>query len=106
MEGSQILVETLNGDLAAFAELSRWEHSTLQEYAAQAGELILGPAAVRRVLLALQRGDDSPSLIQEWASLMRRGYLSDGYIASNGSRAPKGPIRGIGINYDSAAEEK
>ena len=97
MAGDNPLTGAVKGDLHAFEVLLHHGHARITEYAAQSGELVLRPDAVRRVLLALQHGRVSPSLIQRWATFMRWGHIAN---------VSHGPIKPVDIDYDSSAEEQ
>ena len=58
--------------------------------------LTLKPAAVRRVLMALNAGKISPAQAQAWASFMRRGFV----------RSNEQPVRPIDIRFDPEREEE
>lgn len=63
MTGENLLTGAVKGNLRAFWALSGKGQERIIEYAAQSGELVLSTSAVRRVLLRLQEGRVSPSLI-------------------------------------------
>jgi hypothetical protein len=93
--GAQQLVRVVLGDLDAFARLERGSNTLVQQWAAQLPELMLRPDGLLAVLRALEQGEASPTLVQRWASFVRRGYF-------NG--ADREPLRPIGINYAPTAE--
>jgi hypothetical protein len=102
--GSQVLADVLDGNLDAFSQLLRQEHSNIREYAAQLGKLVLLPESVRRVLITLRQGQVEPGLVQQWASFKRRGYIADDGNCS--SDVLREPIKPIEIMYDAPAEER
>ena len=73
--GRAELSKAVNGDLAAFAVLLTEPQHAIQKASSKLPPLVLTPEAVRTVLVALQRHDVSPELVQRWASLMRWGLI-------------------------------
>jgi hypothetical protein len=73
-------------------------HDIGRKAAAQSSlpELIVTKAAIARVLTALQDHKTSPSMVQKWASFVRRGYFG----SVDGKRHP------IDIRYDRASEDE
>ena len=91
----QQLSEAVRGDLEAFSSLLEQPHSALQEARAALPDLVLTPASLRKVLLALQEDQVSPDLVQKWASFVRWGLVANS----------QGPIRPIEIDYEPLLED-
>lgn len=85
--------KAVHGDLNAFAALLRDPAAMVLDGEAIPG-YTLTPSAVRRVLTALRQGTAAPSVVQQWASFVRRGYI-----------AGELPVRSITIDYDPQAED-
>jgi hypothetical protein len=71
----ELVRRTVEGDLRAFASLLTLDPLTLDESREALPGLLLAPEAVKRVLLALQQNEVEESLVQAWASFVRRGYF-------------------------------
>jgi hypothetical protein len=89
------MARMLNGDLQAFALLSRYPHVNLERCAELIPRLIVTREGVRNVLLTFTRGEASAELVNAWAWFIRAGYVPGG----------SGPIRPLDIEYDPAAED-
>jgi hypothetical protein len=89
----------LAGEAAQVKALSRLTPERFLEVAERLpeSERTLAGVAVARVLQGLLTGDVTPSQVQAWASLMRRGFLS----------APtyRGPTASVNLVYEPQREE-
>jgi hypothetical protein len=88
---------TVAGDLDAFRRLLVQKHAVNRLDPNSVGSLVLGTAAVRRVLTAFAAEATAPSVVQEWASFVRRGFI-----------APAGTerIAPLQIDYELAFEDE
>lgn len=92
----QDLVNTIRGDLSAFKVVSSQPQVVLQKCRAALPELTLTREGLHTVLTSLQRRDVTPQVVQQWASFVRRGYVSG---------LGDTPITPIQIDYAAADEE-
>ncbi|KQQ94580.1 hypothetical protein ASF62_10955 [Leifsonia sp. Leaf325] len=96
-ELSDALKDAVQGDASAVSDIVGASHASLKEAAHAIGTpLVVRRASVIRILQELLNGRTSPSAVQAWASLMRRGYVA---------RAAEGPIESIDIDYDQQWED-
>jgi hypothetical protein len=87
--------KSVEGDLKAFAHLLDQPELVLEAARTSGAEYLLTAAAVRNVLFALQDHTASLSLVQHWASFMRRGYVEN---------AHSGPILPVDIDHEPSAD--
>jgi hypothetical protein len=92
----QTLVAVVGGDLKAFATLLEQLPARILAQRDLLPELKVTREGILRVLVAMQRNDFSTTLIQQWASFIRRGYFG----------SVKGPIRPIDIQHEPPAEDQ
>ena len=86
------LMRVVEGDLSYLDQLLGYPHATIEQAFHQAEQLFLTRAAVLNVLTGLKEGTLDPKTVQQWASLMRRGYVG---------RATEGqPVRPVEIEYE------
>jgi hypothetical protein len=97
------LSDVVQGNLEAFPRLLKQQHSALSECRSNLAELVLTAAAVRKVLLALERNQVSPNLVQQWASFVRRGYIANADFIPDVSSQPVKPIE---IDYEPSVEDQ
>lgn len=94
---AQELINAVQGDFDALSLLLCQRQDTLIKCRSSLDTLIVTPAAVKRVLLALMSGRVPPALVQQWASFVRRGYIGS-YPGK--PVIERGPIQTIDIDYD------
>ncbi len=94
IEGS--ILNVVNGDLYALPVILEADQSELLQAAANLPQLMITKITMIRVLTALRCGDITADRVQQWASFVRRGYVS-----GKGS----GGIQPIDIAYDKGNEE-
>lgn len=96
--GTTDLVNSVHGDLKSFARLARQPISVVREFEQRQIDhpLVLTTTSLLKVLNAFQRHEVSPSLVQQWASFVRWGFLPQ----------DTGPGRPIAIDYDPLAEDR
>jgi len=92
----------IQGDYTAFARFLTRGNEIIKIASGSSSEFTLTKRAVSRIIAALQEGEISPSQAQEWASFVRRGYISN---ANGRPSNTDEPIKPININYDTNAEE-
>jgi hypothetical protein len=92
------LINTVHGDLGAFARLAEQPFSVVWgfEHGLADHALVLTTASLRKVLTAFQRHEVSPDLVQRWASFIRWGFLPH----------DTEPGKPIAIAYDPLAEDQ
>ncbi len=66
----------VEGDLVAFARMLEQPALVNRLNRAELPPLVLNAHAVSRVLRAFQRHAVAPSLVQQWASFIRRGFIA------------------------------
>jgi hypothetical protein len=93
----QLLASVVGGDLSDLAQLLCVDHACMEEAGHQVAPLVLTGTSVLRVLVALQTGRLDPGMAQQWASLMKRGFVGR---ASGGL-----PVRPLKIEYELSFEE-
>lgn len=97
---SQDLFNALQGDLQTFSLLVKESHKDIVAYsmARTPSQLTVTTAAVRKVLLALLKGEAAPELVQRWASFVRWGFFV------NPSSTER--VRPLYIEYDPQFEDE
>jgi len=92
------LDRAISGDAHAATTLRGVEHDALRRVAAALGEpLTVTKQAATRVVQSLIDGTASPTEVQTWASLMRRGYAAE---------STPGPIRPIDVEFEEPWEDE
>lgn len=86
----------LEGNLHGLSSLQDAIHSDLLEAATRIPELIITRSALIRVIKAWQSGQFTADQVSQWASFVRRGYISN--ITSGG-------LQPIDIVYDKLDED-
>jgi hypothetical protein len=91
----RILLAAVDGDLDAFEELVQRPPDRIEAQANSLPGLMVTKEAVARILEAMQQGA-SQSVVQQWASFVRRGYFAQA----------KGSSHPIEIEYETSAEDR
>ena len=97
------LSKVVHGDYTTFSSLLSRKDEILEELLSNELEFTVTADAVSRIVRALQRGELSPTQAQQWASFVRRGYIS------NPTGRPDNlskPIKPLNIVYALEAEEQ
>ncbi len=96
---ARLLEQLVAGDLSELNQLLLSSHATMEQARGEIGDLLLTRRAVLRVLAGLEAGTFDPQKVQQWASLMRRGYVP---VA-----VPEGlPVRALDIEWEEEFEEQ
>ena len=93
---AQDVVRSVGGDITAFEILKRNPRRLTQLFGSSVPNLVVTSDAVGDVLRALRDRRVSPQQAQQWASFIRRGYLTG---------ANDGPLRPLSIEYDPEHED-
>lgn len=94
----QDLRKAVEGDLQAFEKLKKQSHHQLLTYKERLNKLTLKPDAVSLVLKKLKEGKVAPTVVQEWASFVRRGYVANTDLSA--IKTKPSAIQAIAIEYD------
>lgn len=90
------LAAVIDGDLDALPLVLATDQVDLLGAAITLPQLTITKSALIRVLTAWRNCDDYASHVQQWASFVRRGYVSGN---------ANGPVQRIDIDYDTNNEE-
>ena len=93
----RLLVQVVAGDLSRLDQLLGYSQATIEQACRQVEPLLLTKAAVFRVLTGLKERTLNPNTVQQWASLMKRGYI--------GRTTDGQPVKAIEIEYEPEFEE-
>lgn len=102
----EVLYDAVHGDLEAFVHVSEQPHSIIRECSLALSELVLTPQSICNVLVALKRNEVSPELVQQWASFVRRGYVTHWPTVEISIQENARSVAPIEIDYDLAFEEE
>jgi hypothetical protein len=102
----QVLYAAVHGDLEAFAQVSKQPHDAIVECRLALSELVLTPQSICNVLVALKRNEVSPELVRQWASFVKRGYVTYWSTVQINMQENALPVAPIEIDYDLAFEEE
>ena len=94
---ARLLVQVVEGDLSCLDQLIGYSQAAIERAYRQVERLLLTKAAVLRVLASLKVENFDPNTAQQWASLMRRGYI--------GGNVDDPPVTPIKIEYEPEFEE-
>ncbi len=90
------IAESVRGDLQAFSRLVESGMPVDASHDMSPSDLVLTKNEVLSVLRSFKWWDVPESLVQQWASFMRRGYYG----------AATGPRRRLHIEYEPSAEDE
>ena len=90
-----VLDSVLAGGVSDVLELKRFTHNEIQD-AARSVHLLVRARALETAVQSWRNGDVSDDAINQWASFIRRGYLTG---------VPPGPIVPLKIAYEQKCED-